>query len=237
MVREAENAATLVAKREAAEIFRQAGWLASAPALFRTEIIRRSAVQHVEANSILYLAGDMPKELFGVLSGTIKIELVTAGTESQVAFIGHPGFWFGEAALIRGANRLVTVTTVSEAVLLKLSAVDFEKMAADTASLRQFAMLSVGNLELAMSTVALLLTRDPVKRIAFGLLTVAGRGSVITLSQADFATMCAVTRKTVNKTLKILRTAGVINVGYSEIEILDRPRLIMASVHGASFER
>jgi CRP/FNR family cyclic AMP-dependent transcriptional regulator len=218
---------TLLAKREAATVCAQFGWLSRTPEVFRNELIDRAAVRRAEANETVYLAGDEPSGLLGLVSGTIRIELVTSGAEPQVAFIGRPGFWFGETAVLRRKSRIITATAAGDSVLLQLSTAAFEEMAQDLASMRQFAILAVENLELALRIIAILLTRDPMKRVASSLLTIAGETdqSVVHVNQADLATMCALTRKTVNEILATLKSAGVLTVGYKEIEILSRARL------------
>ena len=59
------------------------------------------------------------------------------------------------------------------------------------------------------------------------MLTIAGESdqSVVHVNQADLATMCALTRKTVNEILASLKSAGLLNIGYKEIEVLSRARL------------
>ncbi len=218
---------TLLAKREAALVSAQFGWLSRTPAAFRDEVIERAAVRKAEPNEIVYLAGDPSSGLFGLVSGTIKIELVTENSDCQVAFVGRPGFWFGEIAAFRRTNRVITVTAASKSVLLQLGNASFEDMAKDATSMRAFASLAVENLELALRLMAILLMRNPKKRLVSNLLVIAGEAeqSTVHVSQSDLATMSGITRKTANEILSSLKSAGLLNVGYKEIEILNRTRL------------
>jgi CRP-like cAMP-binding protein len=221
---------TVLAKREATLVCAQFGWLSRTPETFRNAVIERAAVRKAEANEIVYLAGDPSNGLFGLVSGTIKIELVTEGAEPQIAFVGRPGFWFGEIAAFRKTTRVITVTAASKSELLQLADASFEDMAQDAASMRAFASLAVENLELALRLMAILLMRNPAKRVVSNLLLIAGEAeqSIVHVSQSDLATMSGITRKTTNEILATLKSAGVVNVGYKEIEILSRTRLAEA---------
>jgi CRP-like cAMP-binding protein len=226
-------------KTRAAALAAKFGWLSRAPSKFRKEVIRRVSVRQADAQQVIYSAGDDSTGIFGLVEGTVRIELVTGGSESQVAFIGRPGFWFGELAPLRRSRRVLTVTAAERSLLLQLSNKDYEDMAQDAASMRQFALIAAENLDLAMRVISMLLTRDPLRRVALILLTIASEAdtSSVNVTQSDLASMCALTRKTVNEALAALKSVGVVRVGYKEIVILSRSRLAKVGTQEGSRAR
>ena len=91
---------------------------------------------------------------------------------------------------------------------------------------RTVAALTAEGLGEAVTVVSNLIQPNGELRVAQRLLTFIGlygddRRVFTDVSQGDLATMCGLSRQTLNKVLKDLQDAGAITTGYRRIEILD----------------
>jgi CRP/FNR family cyclic AMP-dependent transcriptional regulator len=79
----------------------------------------------VPRNTIIFARGDPGSGLMGVLSGTVKISLLSTDGRELVINLIQPGEIFGEIALLDGHPRTADATTVSDCELIMIERRDF----------------------------------------------------------------------------------------------------------------
>jgi CRP-like cAMP-binding protein len=106
--------------------------LATVPFLINLDTEDLDALQEratrieVAANTNIFREGDAPDALYVVLSGSLKVFGQGArGAEVVFATLGR-GDHFGEMAVIDGAPRSASVSTLEASALLRLDAAQFE---------------------------------------------------------------------------------------------------------------
>lgn len=74
----------------------------------------------VEQDTMLFSEGEMGKEIFVVLSGSVKLMRIVRGEEFIIDVLG-PGELFGEMAFIEDAPRMGTAVTTQDSQLIRIS--------------------------------------------------------------------------------------------------------------------
>jgi CRP-like cAMP-binding protein len=210
-------------KQQALAVMESHGWLSRRPRAFREEVVRRSQLRVFATGESLYNAGDAIAGMFGLVSGRMLLRLPPADT---VGSIFNPGAWIGEATGFMREPRWVSLTAGSRLHVLHLSQADFDAMIRDADNCRHFAINTAECLAEAVTVVANLTQPDSEVRVAQRLLTFMGlhreaRLTVFAVSQADLATMCGLSRQTVNRVLASLEARNIISMSYRQIEIVD----------------
>jgi CRP-like cAMP-binding protein len=109
-------------------------------------------------------------------------------------------------------------------------------MISNAENCRHFAINTAESLAEAVTVVANLIQPDSEIRVAQRLLTLmgvhgTGRLTGIDIAQADLATMCGLSRQTLNKVLTSLETRGLISRSYRRIEVTDPEALSNLAIH------
>jgi CRP/FNR family transcriptional regulator, cyclic AMP receptor protein len=207
------------------------GWLAFTSPRFRAQVLSRLRVHELRKGDAVYNAGDPPGGLWAVVKGAVEIEWPPEETAPHLLYLGTPGLWFGEAPLIVGNTRLVTVIASRPSTLatLPLSACH-AILEDDPSAWRWIALMSVMTTELSIGFAADVLLRDPTKRTAAVLLRLAGvrnrvfaasKPSPIYLSQDKLGQLANLSRNSIGPILRRFVARGCIRIRYGAILITD----------------
>jgi CRP-like cAMP-binding protein len=212
-------------KTAAMKIMHSTGWLSRQPEAFRNEVLRSSRFMTFAAGEALYNFQDDTSGVFGLVDGVIEIQLANG----NVGTVGTPGYWVGEAAGFKRMPRGASLVARTSAAVLYLPLVDFERIISNAEYCRCFATLTVEHLEEALAVVANLMVNDSMQRVCgrlLNLLTIDNRGgSQMEITQEDLASMCGLSRQTVNKVIGRLIEDGIVASTYGQISIIDEARL------------
>lgn len=221
----------------AQETVSRQGWLSFVPEVFRLDVLTKCHLRHFEAGQSVYLVGDPPGGLYGLVSGSLGISIAPGERGPYFAHLAQPGEWFGEAAAITGQPRRVGLTATRPTQLLHLPLPAVLDMAARNGEVwRYIALLTTAHLDVAIGACDDLMIRDHVKRCIAMLLRLAGcRGRtppgteprIVDLSQEDLAAIANVARTTIGSVLHRLEQEGRIEQSYRRIRIL-RPDSLRA---------
>lgn len=200
-----------------------AGWLARVPEGFRAEVLRRSILMHFSAGETIYRVGDPPGGLFGLVSGTMSINMAVAGALPRLVMLGIPGHWTGEGGFLTRTPRRIELRAVVETTVFHLPIEVMDQMAArDIDVVHHIATLLVVSVEFLMRMVHDLQKPDVDRRVASVLHRTSWIGEVpIPLSQAELGVMANASRKQVNATLKRFTEAGWLENSYRSITVND----------------
>ncbi len=209
----------------AAKLMARTGWLSRQPEDFRTEVLRRSLYRSHGAGSVLHDIGDPAGGVFGLVSGELEVQLANG----HIATIAAPGFWVGEASALRRETRRVALVAKSDVRIFYLPLHEFEALVTNPHYLRSFAILTIEQLEDALRVIESLMPNDVVARVAGRLLLLARAappgGRALSVTQADLASMCGLSRQSVNRALRRLTEEGAITARYGKVMVIAPDKL------------
>ena len=119
----------------------------------------------VEADEILFHAGDTGQEMFVIRSGAVRVYIEAAGQEKTLAILG-PGEFVGEMSLLTGKPRTANAVVHEAGELLTIEGRVLEEMIVHNTeiALRLIKRLAK-RLEAADSLIAVLIHRDAKERV------------------------------------------------------------------------
>ncbi|MEH2528448.1 MULTISPECIES: Crp/Fnr family transcriptional regulator [unclassified Bradyrhizobium] len=222
-------------KSEAFEIVSSLGWLSKQPIAFRTRLASDARVRSFEPAQVLFEAGDPAHSLIGLASGTLEVSLDHPQFHLQLVHIARPGTWLGQATAYGSQRtRSVSVRAKTKSSAIVISRQKIEAMIEeDPLCLRYFALLSELHLHECLRAIAELSQRDSfckvcARLISLGVSYVRGSNAriiEIPVSHDEFASLCGISRKTLERVLGELKQNSVIDVHYRSITILDLKKL------------
>lgn len=206
------------------DLLRKHGWLADRSPKNQRLILACGRTRHFEKGMALYRYGDQSEGVFGIVSGNVSVTIPNDLGADHMIYVATPGFWIGDAALFSHTNRLVTVTAETDVDAVFLPKPKLLKLIQDHPKiLEDFYALSHLNLAVALSLISNLVTPNAEKRLAAFFLNLDSRqiepGAWIQLAQDRVASMVALSTPTVQRQMKALSDAGLVEIGYSRFRV------------------
>jgi CRP-like cAMP-binding protein len=202
------------------------GWLSVTSPKFREAVSARLVVRAYRKGDLICRAGDPPGGLWAVVRGGIEVEHSTRPMN-----FGRPGMWFGEAPLVIGVRRQVSVAAVQPTTMATLPLPDCRAILdADPSGWRWIAFLSCALQVVTIDAFTDQLLRDPKKRAAALLLRLSGTRragfwpldpSPVHLSQEKLAQILNLSRTSVASILQAFSELGYIALKYRSIVVND----------------
>ena len=210
-------------------------WFAGLSAELRRALIDGATIRSFPRGAWIYVQGDPPRGLWAVVEGEISFSKVGAGGHEVGYHVAGPGFWFGVFGVISGLPLNLAVTAVTEAKLL------FVPRKAVQVILDREPRYALQLLRLPFSRAPELLdlveqiTRpNPRSRVASRLLMLQRLASEhadgplaleLRVSQAQLASLAALSRQSVSRVLGEFHAGGAIDIGFRRIVITDIEKL------------
>ncbi|MGE0624161.1 MAG: Crp/Fnr family transcriptional regulator [Pseudomonadales bacterium] len=212
-------------------VLAQRGWLAERAPEVRSVLAGIARLKDYDSGAPLFLYGDEPDGIFGLVSGALDISLPRPDGQELTMHRADPGFWIGDLALIAGEARLVSVFAAEPTRVLYLAQQPLRQLATNDPRLyADFYALSHINVTLLLRLLVNLATSPSEVRVAIRLLqmeeTLTDTAAGIRMSQAKLAELVALSAPTLQRVLRRLEEAGLIELGYGRIRILDRVGLL-----------
>lgn len=206
------------------------GWLAEQPEAFRHLVLTGARLIERQPGEYVYAMGDPPDGLYALVAGRLKfVNYLTSGREVGT-WLAEPIDWFGEVSMFDGKPRLQSVVAVERARLLHLSSAAFHAIVeAEPRYWRNFALILSNHLRTAMRFLEEVAPAASHIRIARLLMMMAAgesdrdpvAGAVVTVNQDHLAATAGLSRQSVNKALKRLEAAGLIERRYGAVILAD----------------
>ena len=212
------------------EVVLRRGWLSLTPASFQRDVLNRCFLVRFEAGESIYVVGDPPGGMFGLVSGGVSVSIAPGERGPYFEHFAQPGTWMGEAAAITGQPRRVGLSATREAELLHLPLQEIHEIVdRNPEAWRLFALITIGHLDMAIGASDDLMIRDHVKRCLAVLLRLGGcrqaspadRSPIeVDVSQEEMAVLSNVARTTAGAVLRKLEATGYLEQSYRRIRIL-----------------
>lgn len=217
----------IVTSEFALHILKRTSWLQSHPAKLAEQLVSEGQLISLRSGEWAQSEGDDRSGLFIVIDGLLHTYYAPERNRVMMLGFARPGSVLGHATRYSGGPRLVTAVCAEPSTMLEVSETALDHIAAETPDIwRAIADLTYQNLQSALRLAAEFISLNPIQRIAARLLAISGHEDpndilVINVSQELLAEMVGASRKTVNIHLSKLETAGLVKLGYGQIEICD----------------
>ena len=175
---------------------------------------------------LVFSQGDSSDAVFYVLSGKLKATVVSDRGKEAVASLFGPDEFFGEACMAGQIRRLITVSAMSEAVVVRIEKSAMARLLQDDAAFSRMFMTHVLNRTIRVEADLVdQLFNSSEKRLARLLLLLANYGNAGTpepiltkISQETLAEMIGTTRSRVSFFMNRFRKLGLISYnGHIEV--------------------
>jgi CRP/FNR family cyclic AMP-dependent transcriptional regulator len=200
-------------------------------------LLKATTTKQLKPKEVLCRKGDPGNQLYGILSGSLKVS--TTGSDGKDVMFGlmGPGEVIGEIALLDGEERSATVTAVEKTELLTLHRRELipflEKNPAAAIGLSVVLASRVRQLsDRAEDRQTMPLPGRIAKRLLalseqYGKHPIVGGPVEVRMPQQDLADLVGTTRESVNKQLRAWEEAGIVELGRGKV-ILKRPEALEA---------
>jgi CRP-like cAMP-binding protein len=214
-------------------IFARRGWLSRQPDAFRSRFIAMGRLVTLARGAPVFHTGDAAGGVYGIVSGGVA---VLGGSQWQAPVLSHierTGDWFGHGPVLSGRERILTFMAAEPTVLLQVPLEQLRpQLRSDPDFAARLAQMADASTETVIRVARDLLIRDSAQRLAAVLLRVTAMGEVppadpegYAITQSELGEMSNISRHQVNRILGRLRRAGLIDVGYHHIRLIDVPGL------------
>lgn len=181
-----------------------------------------------EAGQTVCHRGVRAEYWYGVIDGIVKVSTVSRGGR-PTTFIGIPAAgWFGEGSVLKNEIRPYDVVALRESRLALIPAATFHWLFGVSLPFNAF-LIGHLNARLAQFVIRLEHARShgPDQHVSHCLVELfnpelyPGTGTTLQISQEEIAFLAGVSRQLVNRALSRLEQAGLVEVSYGSITILD----------------
>lgn len=189
----------------------------------------------IPARTTIFHQGDPGNRMFSIISGNVKVSILSnKGREAILAILGK-GEFFGENALFDYQERSATVTSLEPTELLEFDRVAlFSFLLPNPRIVTNLLIALSRRLRLANAVIEDGMFLDLPSRLAkkllalardHGRLTAGGLRIEVALTQQEFATLVGAARESVNRLLRSWEEQGVIAYDEGYISITDQMTL------------
>jgi CRP-like cAMP-binding protein len=225
----AKSAALAMSLDGAWQLLERAGWLAGLDAGKRASLRAIARLRSCEIDEYLYLPGDQPDGVYGLVQGTLDILIPRLDGDEQLIHRAEAGFWIGDLALFAQQRRLVGVRATEPCTMVYLPQDQLKQVIRrEPGLIGDFYKLTHSNIATALRLLGMLAIPRAENRVAIRLLMqndAAPADDWIRLSQDCLADLVALSQQSVRRALRSLEERGLVEVGYGRLRILDPEKL------------
>lgn len=207
----------------------------------RTALVARLRPCRFRRGDAVYNEGDRGDCLHLVQAGHLDVQVSTPDGTSIVVRVVHPGEFVGELALIRSDHqRTERVCAIEPAETLALSGADFAVLRREHTSLDRLLVTLLAEQVVHADALLLEMLMPAETRVWRRLAELADAyvDGTIRMSQDELAHIAGTGRQTANRVLRAGVRQGVLAVGRSSVQVLDRAALDrLAGQRGPSLTR
>lgn len=213
------------------------GWLAAASPQFRREFLALARPKSFPAGSVIYRAGDVGRDLFGICSGVVLVECRFTHPDAVLLHMLRPGEWFGTLDWVAERSpRFFSTVARTDVEVLRVPGDEMQALLRRRPrGIVDLGRNAIWGMDLAMQCAADLLIKDASARCAASLLRLASRRwptgldadlpAEIPASQTELAMLCNVSRTTFSRVVKDFARRRIVTLDYKSMTVNDPARL------------
>jgi CRP/FNR family transcriptional regulator, cyclic AMP receptor protein len=215
----------------ALDVLSAQGWFSERSKATRARLSAIAKLRNFTKDEMVYLAGDAPNGVFGLVSGSLNISFPRSDGEDYTLHRAGTGFWVGDLALLSGEVRLVSVRAAEPTLMVHLPVHDLATLLREDPRLyADFYALTYENFKTAFRVISNLGIASTEKRLADRLIMeVESRGDAegwIPLSQPELAKLLATSVPTLQRIMRRFVRDGIVKSNYGRIQVMDRDALM-----------
>lgn len=188
----------------------------------------QSSMRSFEAGATVCLRGSPSMHWMGVIDGMLKVDTISEEGRSTT-FAGVPaGAWFGEGAALKGEPRPYSVVAIRDSRVAFMPRDTFIGLIDQNPRFSRWVIDQLNaRLGHYVALVESFRLHDVTARICYCLSELfnphlyPATERKLAISQEEIARLCGLSRQNVNRELQKLEKAGVLQVQYGTIEVLD----------------
>jgi CRP/FNR family cyclic AMP-dependent transcriptional regulator len=204
-----------------------AWWPALQPAE-RERMLAEVEERRYSGGSVVMRKGELVDAWTGVVDGLVKINVVSpSGKTATFTGVG-PGGWFGEGSLIKSEARKYDVVALRDTRIAWMPRRTFERLMDTSIAFNRFLLTQLNErLGQFIGMVEYERLLEPDARVArclaelFNPHLYPGNRAELEISQEEIGYLSGVSRQRVNQALQVLSRAGLLEVAYGRVRILD----------------
>ncbi len=213
------------------------GWLAAASPKFRRELLALARPKSFACGSVIYRAGDVGRDLYGIRSGVVLVECRFSHPDAVLLHMLRPGEWFGTLDWVaERSRRFFSTVARTDVEVLRVPGDDMQALLKRRPEgIVDLGRNAIWGLDLAMQCAADLLIKDASARCAASLLRLASRRwptgpdadlpAEIPASQTELAMLCNLSRNTFSRVVRDFARRRIVTLGYKSLTVDDPARL------------
>src|SRR5262245_147026 len=94
------------------------GWFSRRSKATRARLGTIAKLRSFAKDELIYLAGDPPNGVFGLVTGSLNISYPRADGEDYTVHRAGAGFWIGDVALLSSGGRIVSMRAAEPTVMV-----------------------------------------------------------------------------------------------------------------------
>jgi CRP/FNR family transcriptional regulator, cyclic AMP receptor protein len=194
----------------------------------RERVLAEVEERRFGGGSVVMRKGELVDAWTGVIDGLVKINVVAASGKTATFTGVGPGGWFGEGSLLKAEARKYDVVALRDTRIAWMPRRTFEHLMDTSIAFNRFLLMQLNErLGQFIGMVEYERLLEPDARVArcvaelFNPLLYPGSHAEIEISQEEIGYLSGVSRQRVNQALQVLSRAGLIEVAYGRLRILD----------------
>jgi len=196
------------------------------------EMVESGLIRTYRSRSYVTMQGDPSTEVFMLLEGRLEVSTVSPEAKPQLQTVLEPVRLFGELGVLAGTTRTASVLCLEDSRIWTLGREAFTALVESRPSIAMDLLGAMARQVVSKESMAEdLVWLDLKGRLAKRLLGLAaaqgadGPPVVQSITQADLASMCGVTRESVSKTLTSFDRRGLVHREGRSYVLLDTDAL------------
>jgi CRP-like cAMP-binding protein len=178
--------------------------------------------------TVVMRKGEVVDAWIGVIDGLVKINVVSAvGKTATFTGVG-PGGWFGEGSILKNEARKYDVVALRDTRIAWMPRRTFERLLDTSIAFNRFLLAQLNErLGQFIGMVEYERLLEPDARVArclaelFNPHLYPGHRAELEISQEEIGYLSGVSRQRVNQALQVLSRAGLLELAYGRVRILD----------------
>lgn len=171
--------------------------------------------------TFVFREGDAAARIHILRAGQVELSRLIGGRRVVLQIL-RPGDVFGDVPALLGEPEPFDARAVTDSSLLSLDTAELFRLLATRPRLTHRWMVSLAERMSGLQTRLIdLLAGGLEAQVATYLLRAAGSTGLVEISQAQLASMLGAQRTSVQRVLKNLEDAGLVEVGYRRVELVD----------------
>ena len=211
-----------------ADVLSASAWWPALDAADRERTLAEIEERRYSGGTVVMRKGEVVDAWTGVIDGLVKINVVSSlGKTATFTGVG-PGGWFGEGSILKDEPRKYDVVALRDTRIAWMPRRTFEHLIDTSIPFNRFLLTQLNErLGQFIGMVEYERLLEPDARVArclaelFNPHLYPGNRGELEISQEEIGYLSGVSRQRVNQALQVLARAGLLEVAYGRVRILD----------------